>query len=275
MRCFETRNLILLIVLLSLFGIVAAQEGPHYAGSREVHEKQYGVSQKHGRNILNLAKICVGYYDEEGNLVDQQIQKGNKTYLGRIRKNISKNPLSVETLEFDHANQLISRKVNLAGDKQGETTFMEYDAKGKILNKISKRMYQDNVWTMEYSQVGYVARYIQSLQDSIATVQGQRVYDYNGEIIENHSYIFDLDDRLLAIVAQSPADSVIFKKEYRYDYQGNLIEEKHFQGEDSLTESFRYSYDDQNRMVQSSEYYWNPRFGVIPQLRKQSEYSYK
>lgn len=262
-------------LILGISTTLYSQEGQHYVGSKEMLEKHYEVSQKHGKNNLKLATIKRGYYDEEGNLVDQIIQQGNKTYLGRIRKHISKDPYTVETLEYDHMQQLVSRKVEIAGAKEGELTTLEYDTKGKLVNKSSIRIYQDQLWTLDYSQVGYVANYIQSIGDEANRISEQRVFDHADELKEIHSHLYDRDNRLLAVVAQNPEDSVLFRIEYKYDYLGNIIEEKHFEGEDALVSSIRISYDDSNRILQRAEYIWNPRFGTIPQLRKQSEYSYK
>ncbi|MDD4035454.1 MAG: hypothetical protein PHO16_08580 [Candidatus Cloacimonetes bacterium] len=262
-------------LILGVSTTLYSQEGQHYVGSKEMLEKHYEVSQKHGKNNLKLATIKRGYYDEEGNLVDQIIQQGNKTYLGRIRKHISKDPYTVETLEYDHMQQLVSRKVEIAGAKEGELTTLEYDTKGKLVNKSSIRIYQDQLWTLDYSQVGYVANYIQSIGDEANRISEQRVFDHADELKEIHSHLYDRDNRLLAVVAQNPEDSVLFRIEYKYDYLGNIIEEKHFEGEDTLVSSIRISYDDSNRILQRAEYIWNPRFGTIPQLRKQSEYSYK
>lgn len=262
-------------LILGVSTTLYSQEGQHYVGSKEMLEKHYEVSQKHGKNNLKLATIKRGYYDEEGNLVDQIIQQGNKTYLGRIRKHISKDPYTVETLEYDHMQQLVSRKVEIAGAKEGELTTLEYDTKGKLVNKSSIRIYQDQLWTLDYSQVGYVANYIQSIGDEANRISEQRVFDHADELKEIHSHLYDRDNRLLAVVAQNPEDSVLFRIEYKYDYLGNIIEEKHFEGEDALVSSIRISYDDSNRILQRAEYIWNPRFGTIPQLRKQSEYSYK
>lgn len=262
-------------LILGVSTTLYSQEGQHYVGSKEMLEKHYEVSQKHGKNNLKLATIKRGYYDEEGNLVDQIIQQGNKTYLGRIRKHISKDPYTLETLEYDHMQQLVSRKVEIAGAKEGELTTLEYDTKGKLVNKSSIRIYQDQLWTLDYSQVGYVANYIQSIGDEANMISEQRVFDHADELKEIHSHLYDRDNRLLAVVAQNPEDSVLFRIEYKYDYLGNIIEEKHFEGEDALVSSIRISYDDSNRILQRAEYIWNPRFGTIPQLRKQSEYSYK
>jgi hypothetical protein len=130
--------------------------------------------------------------------------------------------------------QLVSRKVEIAGAKEGELTTLEYDTKGKLVNKSSIRIYQDQLWTLDYSQVGYVANYIQSIGDEANRISEQRVFDHADELKEIHSHLYDRDNRLLAVVAQNPEDSVLFRIEYKYDYLGNIIEEKHFEGEDTL-----------------------------------------
>ena len=259
-----------------LFSALIAQEGQPYVGTKEVHERAFAVRQSHGRNILTLNTISTGYYDAQGNIVDQVIQKGNKTHLGRRVQNISSNPATKEILDFNHMNLLNARSVEIAGDLPGESTFLEYDAKGKLINKRSLRLHQakSELWTLDYSQVGYVHRYAQSIADESTRLMQQNVFDYADEFIEIHSYLYNEDDRLIALIAMNPQDSLLFRQEYRYDYVGNLIEEQYFEAEDTLVKSIRYSYDDMGRMIQRSEFAWNPRFGVIPQLGKQADFSY-
>lgn len=268
---------ILLMCVMALSSTLFAQEGAAYIGTREVLEHHYDVSQKYGRNVLSLEQITTGYYDNAGSIVEKVIQKGNRTFMGRTVHNKSSNPVALETLEYNYMNLLSARKVDIQGSQAGEKTQIAYDAKGKILSKSSTRLQRSKaaLWTLEYNQVGYAHRYYQSLIDSSLMVQEQRVFDYNDELSEIHHYLYDTDQRLIGIVAQSPSDSTIFRREYHYDYLGNLIESKYYTGEDQLIQSQRYSYDDHQRLIQSSEYVWNPRFGVIPELRKMREYSYR
>jgi hypothetical protein len=277
MRHSLSKTTALIWTITMLVCALEAQEGIPYIGTKEVHERACEVHQSHGRNVLNLSTISTGYYDADGNIIDQVIQKGNKTHLGRRVQNISKDPETKEILEFNHMNLLSSRSVEIAGEKTGETTHIEYDAKGKITKKQSTRLSlaKSELWTMDYNQVGYVHRYAQSIDDDSPKLMQQKVFDYSDELIEIHNHLYDEDDRLIAIIAVNPQDSILFKQEFRYDYIGNLIEEKYIESEDTLIKSIRYSYDDKNRMTQRSEFAWNPRFGVVPQLKKQSDFSYR
>ena len=266
----------LCLAAMVLTGTLFAQEGPSYKGTLEVHEKYYQVSQKHGKNILSLATFSTGYYDNEGFLVDRIIQKGNKTHMGRVVQNRSQNPEVLEVLSYNYMGLLASRKVEIAGDIEGEKSIIEYDSNGKILSKTSVRIdpHNDHYWTLEYGQVGYVQRYLQDIRDSYARVQERRVYDFKEELSEIHNYIYDNQEQLIAIIAQDPHDSLLFKHEYTYDENSNLLLEKYYEGEDKLLKSTNYSYDEKNRLIQKLEYIWNPRYGVIPQLKKQWDYTY-
>ncbi|HQQ67784.1 MAG TPA: hypothetical protein PLX77_03040, partial [Candidatus Cloacimonadota bacterium] len=230
---------------------------------------------KNGKNVMTLSARISGEYDAEGNLVFAQKQKGNKTYMGYVRKNISSDPPTIETLEYNHMNQIGIRKLESIDPKTGDSTLIEYNAKGKILAKTSIRHHQNSLWTMEYNQVGYISRYYQSVMDSTNRISERLVYDYADELKELHTYLYDSSDLLTAIVAFNPEYEVIGITEYIYDERGNCIEEKHYKDEDTITNSIQYQYDAKNRMIQRSEYRWNPRFGTFPQLQKMYEYSYK
>ena len=261
--------------LLCCYSLLFAQEGPAYKGTKELYEKQYTVTQKHGKNVTTLSATLSGEYDAEGNLIYAQKQKGNKTYMGYIRKNISSNPPTVETVEYNHMNQIGVRKLETTDPQTGDSTIIEYDAKGKILAKTSIRHHQDSLWTMEYNQVGYISRYYQSVMDSTNKISERLVYDYADELKEFHTYLYDSSDLLIAIVAFNQEHEVIGITEYVYDDRGNCTEEKHYKDENTITSSIQYQYDAKDRMILRSEYKWNPRFGTYPQLQRMFEYSYK
>jgi len=268
-------SVLLPLCLLCCCSLLLAQEGTAYKGTKELYEKQYTVTQKNGKNVMTLSARISGEYDAEGNLVFAQKQKGNKTYMGYVRKNISSDPPTIETVEYNHMNQIGIRKLESIDPKTGDSTLIEYDAKGKILAKTSIRHHQNSLWTMEYNQVGYISRYYQSVMDSTNRISERLVYDYADELKELHTYLYDSSDLLTAIVAFNPEHEVIGITEYIYDERGNCIEEKHYKDEDTITNSIQYQYDAKNRMIQRSEYRWNPRFGTFPQLQKMYEYSYQ
>lgn len=269
-------KIILCLFFTGMAVLLLAQEGIAYTKTKEVHEKYYEVRQKNGRNVMTLTTTAKGFYDDEGDIIDKHIYKANRTYLGRIKKNKSKNPYTVETLNYDYMNQLTLRSVVLYGDDPRESTSLEYDAKGKILNKTSTRIREntDELWQLDYNQVGYIYQYFQVGADSTGKVMVKHKYNYYDDIVEMHYYIYDDKGMQQGLLAMSTSDTLVFKREYIHDDKGNLIEENLYNHKDKIVETERYTYDDKNRIIQKSFLIWNPRFGVVPNLRKQWDYEY-
>lgn len=270
------KKITLCLLLLCMAVTLISQEGLAYQQTSEVHEKYYEVRQKHGRNVLTLTTTSKGFYDEDGDIIDKHIYKANRTYLGRIKKNKSQNPLTVETLNYDYMSQLNLRSVQLYGADPRECTSLEYDAKGKILNKTSTRIREntDELWQLDYNQVGYIFQYFQVETDTSGTVLQKNKYNYFDDLVEVHYHIYDDTGLMQGLLVMATSDTLLYKREYKHDDKGNLIEENLYNHKDKIIESERYTYDDQNRIVQKSFLIWNPRYGVVPNLRKQWDYEY-
>ncbi len=271
------RKMIVTILLIFSAYCLWAQEGPAYANTKKVFEKHYTVKQKHGKNILTLQTQSTGKYDKSGIIIDKVITKGNLTFLGRTTRSQSNDPIAMETLNFDYMNLLNSRSVEIKGANPQESTLIEYDSKGNVLSKQSTRVYEptQDLWEMDYSQVGYAHAYFQVIQDSSKHILQKNKFDYSDNLIEKHFYVYNSDDLLVQIYAMSASDSLVFKNEFEYDQNSNLIESTKFNGKDEILESVRCYYDDKNRMVQKSRFIWNPRFGTVPNLSEQSDFVYQ
>ncbi|MDD4310477.1 MAG: hypothetical protein PHO32_08865 [Candidatus Cloacimonetes bacterium] len=277
----------LIALILGVAVVLAAQEGTAYKNTAQVIEKSYDVRQAHGRDKLTLATKAIGTYNSNGIIVDKIIYKANNTFLGRISRNQSYNPYTLETLNYNNMNLLNSRSVEIAGKLPGEATIIEYDTKGKILNRTSNRIYEptQEIWSMNHNQVGYVYHYFQAALDNNQRIQITCKYNTMDELEQKQYYTYDAQNQLISIVAMSaslpslnadPAleDTLIYKKEFLYDDQGNLFEENLYDHKEKIVETERMVYDNKNRLIQKSFYIWNPRFGVVPNLRKQSDYEY-
>ncbi len=261
------------LMLLVLNSLLLAQEGPAYQNTKRVLETRYQVSQKHGRNVMKIASKSVGHYDSTGTIVQKMIYKGNMTYMGK--ELINYNSETREKLSYNYMNLLSTRTVSIKGEKEGELTEIQYDAKGKILHKTNFRIFDQtgNHWKTDYSQLGYASFY-DHLRKEEGKVAALDRYNYFDDIVERHFYLYDDADRLVEIYALSPSDSLVFRTVNVYDERGNLIEEKYHDRWDNNYRSIRYFYDEQNRMIQKSRFDWDPRFAVIPLLREQSDYEF-
>jgi hypothetical protein len=257
-------------------GIAWAQEGPAYIGLEKAQEKAYTVSQKHGKNVLTLQTDSSIFYDKNGFIVEKYHLQGNLTYKGKTIINRQQDSSTIETLQYNHMNLLSGRKVEYLDALYGESTKIEYDAKGKILSKTSTRTHSmsADLWDLQYNQVGYVASYFQVTKGAGNKVLEKKLFDYKDDLQETLFYSYDEADQLTSILALSPSDSVVFKMLYSYEDE-NLVEEQKLDGMDQILESITYAYDANNRLIQRSEFYWNPRFGRIPNLRRQFDYSYE
>lgn len=270
------KQTLLTILLVTFYGAICAQEGVAYSGLVQAREKAYSVSQKHGRNILYLDTETTIFYDKDGNIVEKYILQGNRTYKGKTLINRRKDPNTIEILHYNHMNLLAGRIVEFADTTKGEVTEIEYDAKGKILTKKTTRGYAKNsdLWEFHYNQVGYVESYFLISKDYSAKISEKRLFDFKDDLLETHYYSYDDAERLTRIIALCPGDSVAFQMLYKYD-NGNLVEEQRLDNMDQVLESVNYIYDANNRLLQRSEFLWNPRFGRIPNLRRQLDYSYE
>lgn len=280
-----------LLVICCLFASLSGQEGKAYIGTNEVIERTFDVRQKYGRNVMTLATKSIGIYDSLGYIQETQIYQANLSYLGRRIRNVSQSPTSVEILDYNYMNMLSSRSVEVFGTDPRESTVVVYDTKGKILQKSSTRVHEisQETWNLEYNQVGYVNQYFQIIQDKQQRVMLKNKFNYYDDLVEKHYYIYNDMQHLIQILAMSasdssttaislvpaPADTMIFRREYSYDDNANLTEERLYNHKGQITESEAFVYDDRNRVIQRSYYIWNPRFGTIPNLRKQVEYAYQ
>jgi len=266
------RFLCLSILLISL-SIAYAQEGASYKGIKRVMEKNYDVIQKYGRNILMLKTRAVGIYDSEGLIIEKTLYKGNMTFLGREFKNY--NADQEEIIKQNYMNLLSYRSMKTKANDSGEYTEIEYDSKGKLLTKTNFRLFpaDQSIWELEYGQLGWVQRYMKLDRDTVKVV-GKTVFNYYDDPIEQVIYIYNDHNLLQTTIHKSLSDTLIHKIDYRYSDKANLIEENHSDYTDSVYLTIRYYYDDQSRMIQKSEFLWDQRFGDIPKLKKQSDYSY-
>lgn len=268
---------ILPILIVSLFiQILSAFEGEAYQKVDKATHKIYAVNQKHGKNVLKLDEIVTCFYDSEGNIVEKYIMQGNRSYKGKMVKNIRKDPFTIEILDYNHMNLLISRRVEYLDSVTGEGSAIDYDAKGKILKKTSTRLssVDPDLWEFNYNQVGYAATYARIMRDGL-NVSQRLVYDYKDDLLETHDYSYDDNGLPIKIIAKSPSDSTLFRKEFTYDDFGNILEEITYDSQDNPTQSIVSVYDDDQRLIQRSEFIWNPRFGRIPNLLRQTDVTYE
>ncbi|MEF3694566.1 MAG: hypothetical protein V3576_04380 [Candidatus Cloacimonadota bacterium] len=264
--------LTLLVIVLSL----AAQEGPSYRGLARMTEKEYSFRTEFGRNDPVLETVTTGLYDDLGRLLERRISRSNLTYLGRIAYNRTFDPYTLETVHYNHMNHMTRRSVEISGDNPLESTLLEYDQRGRILSKISNRVYPEtgDLWSLEYNQVGYIHRYFQTQMDSTGRVNLRIKYDYQDDPVEKHYYFYNQAGDLAEICAMASSDTLLFRRVYAYDEAGNLIAEELYDHTDTISENLSYSYDEDKRLKQKSRFAWNPRFGGRPVLIRQWEYSY-
>lgn len=270
------RKAMISLLLAVFYSLIFAQEGPQYMGIEKANEKLFNVKHSFGKPGLILESQSTLFYDSEGNIIEKYIMQANKTYKGKVIKNIVADPPRTEILTYNHMDLLTGRQVEYADTLSGESTRIDYDAKGKVLSKVSTRKSPKDsaMWEMHYNQVGYVSNYFRVMRDSTNSIREKHLFDYKDDLLEIHLYSYDAQGLLIGILALSPQDSVIFKQEYQYDENANLIEEARYDSAEQILESTQYFYDDMNRLIQRSEYHWNPRFGRIPQLQRQAEYNY-
>lgn len=258
--------------------MLAAQEGENYRGLRQVVAKEYEISQNFGQNKMKLSQIKTGYYSAGGILQNWVLQQANMTHLGQIKINSSEDLQEKETLHYDYMNRLSGRKYELQSAEANESTMIEYDAKGKLLNKKRSRYYAagEEKWGFEYNQVGYLAHYRQGALEKQAPLQQEYEYDYFDELNLVHNYIYNADGsgKLKEIISEDPEGTLQKRVEYIYDERGLLLEEKRFKVGDIPLGGIRYTYDDMQRLIQSLEYQYNPRYGGVYQATKQCDYSY-
>ncbi len=267
------RASILTAFLILLISVATAQEGPAYANTNRVLETKYQVTQKHGKNVMRIASKSVGYYDSTGTIVTKSIYKGNMTYMGKAL--VNHNDKIREELRYNYMNLLNSRIVTIKGDKKGEITEIEYDTKGKILHKTNYRIHDEtgNLWQTDYDQLGYASSYDQ-LIDEDGKLVSRIKYNYFDDIIERHFYLYNDKDLLTEIYAISNSDSLIYRTINTYDEKWNLAEERFYDRWENNYQSYRYYYDEHNRLIQQSKFDWDPKFGAMPLLRQQSDYEY-
>lgn len=266
----------LIVLMTCLIMIAPAQEGPAYTNTKRVTIKDYTVKQLHGENILALQTQTTGFYDDNGNLTEKYIMQGNLTYSGKEIVKIKQDPWFKERLVYNYMNLLSSRSVELQTGEKDEYTYLEYDNKGKIVKKTESRVFKEtgDVWEFNYNQVGYVYEYYQIVKDSTSNIIEKKVFDYFDDLQETHYYIYDNDNRLKSIHELSPSDSLMYKHLYEYDQVGNLLKVSLYDQEEKILEATSYAYDEQNRLLQSSYSIWNPRFGHVPRLKRQTDYFY-
>jgi hypothetical protein len=267
--------LLCLIILCSLAKAIA-QEGSAYIGTRRVQIKDYSIKQLHGQNVLTLETLTTGFYDADGNLVEQYVMQGNLTYQGKTITKISRDPWFKETLHYNHMNLLATRKVELETGETGEYTHLEYDNQGKVLKKNESRIFKEtgDTWQLAYNQVGYIQNYSQVIQDSCSRVIEKRVFDSFDDLQQTHYYIYDNDDNLKSVVEVSASDQLLGKSLYDYDDKGNMLKQSLYDSQNQILESTTYTYDEKDRLLQSSYTVWNPRYGHVPNLKRQKDYIY-
>ncbi|MCB5259257.1 MAG: hypothetical protein LHW48_02115 [Candidatus Cloacimonetes bacterium] len=268
---------VLITVITILMATLFAQEGEAYRGLQKAYRKTYVAKQKYGRNVLSLATQSTCFYDSQGNIIEEYHMQANRTYKGKTIKNICIEPSYTELLQYNHMNLLSSRSVEYTDAQTHEATTIEYDAKGKIIKKTSIKSSESHpeLWELHYNQVGYIASYFKVILDSSAKISQKKLYDFKDDLLETHIYSYDDNNNLVNIIALSPEDTVLFRKEYYYNDIGCLIEKSKYNEVDAITESIHYAYNDNRRLILQSEYLWNPRFGTIPNLTKQIEYVYE
>ena len=272
------RILLLSLVLALGIAILTAQEGENYRGLKQVVEKEYLINQNFGQNKMKLSQVKTGFYNDRGALQNWILEQGNRSFLGQVKILSSQDAKERETLYYDYMNRLTGRRYEQQGPQDNEITMIEYDAKGKLLNKKRSRYFAvgDEKWDFEYNQVGYLTHYSQAPLASNSLVSQEYEYDYFDELNSIHHYLYTEDNAgaLKEIRSEDPEGKLQKRLEYIYNEQGLLLEEKSFEGEDAPLGGIRYTYDDRQRLIQKLEYRYNPRYGGVYQTTKQCDYSY-
>lgn len=270
------KRICLYFLLISISFLLFAQEGEAYKGSTKVFEKRYSIDNSYGLGKMKLEAQCTSYYNSEGFITETINQRGNLTYQGKRLINYSSDPDTKETLYYNSMNILNRRTIKESAPELLSETTIFYDDRGKILSKVETRSISDGgeLWELSYNQVGYVANYYHITKNDMGLISEKKHYDYFHDLIDTAFYAYE-GVKLTSIRTISAEDSLISKDLFAYDEMGNLLEETRYNHSDIPLYSHRYSYDQLGRITHYSYYIYNPRFGVLPQLKEYKEYVYE
>jgi len=232
-----------------------------------------------------ITSVLIYTYDAKGNKTLYSRYKGNKEEL-TYNQSIKYDPKGNKTLEsgFDGVSKFLN---TFTYDANGKIFQIQYTTDSAITEK---RIFKHNGNTTEMTVVNAantilskeittydgkknILEEVKYIQDNIAQKynysydpKGKKVEEtklHLGKLLYRRKYTYDASDNLLQITEEKEGIKPFIAFAYKYDPQGNVIEEKWAKDNTSENSRKSHKYDAKRLLIESDCYLASYKFSVL------------
>lgn len=226
--------------------------------NRKTEYNQFQVPM--GGSQVKLSFKQTFSYDEKGNKKVELGYDGKTQY--RITFSYYDDSKQKEIVKYGAANS-IEEKWSFE-HKGNVTTVIVYKPVGKVEKKIIRK-YDANSNLIDEASFNGLEKELGRTTfefDSQGLMKSKSEY-YGGSLRASYSYIYDKENQLIEVYQTNQAGEKILFSAYRYDSNGNMLEEKWFDGQPGDYSKRNFKLDNQGNVNEVEAYYSDYNYKVV------------
>jgi hypothetical protein len=257
--------------------IDSSLNGLNYTGLKRLVRRVYMVRQDFGQDTEYLDTRDYCYFNNKGEIDHIDSFLGNTAVDSKTVYKRTFDPKAIERIKYNKFNDLEGRELEIWNDRDGTSSYTRYGGYVDIIERVVavQDTVEKTIKETFYDEVGF------ALFSNRITLNdfGRQVEKVEVNESDEPVFYYKISYNELGLVENEKKltykDSLVAVTKYSYNNRGKLSRVAAFDGQEKMTALHENLYDVENRLVEERFFKINPKYGIIPVLKKIHRYDYE